>query len=141
MSRYYISGALTVSANGMILRDFYEEIAITCETFGHSVYVPHRHTDPILHTDASPKEVYERDRLEVSKSNCVIAYVGVPSLGVGAEIEIARQCGIPVVLLYEQGSPVSRMARGSPAVVHEIVFDEFSNAIKELRNFLKKQSF
>ena len=50
----------------------------------------------------------------------------------GAEIEIAHQCGVPVILLYEGGKRISRMARGSPAVAEEVIFTDFKDALAKL---------
>jgi len=39
------------------------------------------------------------DRTNVEKANLVVAYVGIPALGVGQEIEIARQKNIDKYLI------------------------------------------
>ena len=46
--------------------------------------------------------MYEIDRARVSRSGLVIAYAGTPSFGVGIEVEIAREHGIPVILVAER---------------------------------------
>ncbi len=95
----YISGALTGVGKPERLKGFYEEIGRVCEGAGITPYIPHQHTDPIANPDLSPGEVYERDRAEVRGSDLVIAYVGVPSLGVGTELEMAREAGVPIIPL------------------------------------------
>lgn len=137
MSNFYISGALTGTDETHKLREFYETIAELCRRFGHTAYLPHENTDPIIHPKVSPREVYEKDREEVSKADILLAYVGIPSLGVGTEIEFAREFRIPVILLLEKSKPVSRIARGNPAVIKEIVFSDFDHAINELKEFLE----
>jgi nucleoside 2-deoxyribosyltransferase len=136
MSYFYISGALTGMPNVDQLKKFYEDIARLCRKLGHSAYLPHQRTDPIIHADVPAREVYERDKQEVLRADFVIAYVGVPSLGVGTEIEIAREAQIPIILLYEQGTAVSRMVRGNPAVIREIIFSDPLTAVEELEKFL-----
>lgn len=98
----YISGSLTGVDNSTLLKlkRFYEDIADLCREFDINPYVPHLKSDPITHPDLSPSEVYEMDRKEVLGSDIVIAYVGIPSFGVGIEIEIARENNIPVILIY-----------------------------------------
>ena len=62
----------------------------------------------------------------------MIAYAGLPSLGVGAEVELANQYKIPVVLLFERGRSVSRHVRGIPVVSAEIQFERREDALREL---------
>ncbi len=76
------------------------------------------------------------DRARVAASDLLLAYVGLPSLGVGSEIEIAHEHGIPIVLLAEQSAQVSRMARGNPAVVAELRFDDCTDCLEQLASWL-----
>ena len=76
------------------------------------------------------------DRARVSEADIMIAYVGVPSFGVGLEIEFARQAGTKVILLYAESDTVSRLPRGNPAVVHEIVLSDFNQALGKLDKYL-----
>lgn len=138
MPHFYISGALTGCPSREVLIKFYEEISNLCLELGFTAYLPHQHTDPTSHHSMSPREVFDKDRNEVSKADFLIAYVGVPSLGVGIEIEMARELKIPVILLYEEGRRISRIAKGNPAVIIDITFSDFRLAIDKLRAFLIK---
>ena len=137
-SRAYVSGVLTGVESLDVLKKFYEDISRVCAAEGVAAYVPHLVTDPEKNADFTPKEVYELDRLKVIESNLVIAYVGVPSLGVGQEIEIARESNIPVLLMMEKEARISRMARGNPAVIAEIRFEDFRDALKQLSLWLRE---
>lgn len=133
MKRVYVSGALTGVPNISSLKNFYEAIADLCSELGMEVYVPHLNSDPKKHAGLSPSVVYEMDSHQVKTANLVIAYVGVPSLGVGQELEIAHYEDIPVILLYEAGDkPVSRMARGLPVVIRQIAFTDYPDALEQL---------
>jgi len=114
----YISGALTGLSENSCMKKFYERIASTvdkvCGT--GTAYVPHMNTDPIVHPDVTPEEVYQLDKQKVCTSNLVIAYVGIPSIGVGAELEMANNQNIPILLLYRKGENVSRLPRGMKQV-------------------------
>jgi nucleoside 2-deoxyribosyltransferase len=136
--KVYISGALTeVNVNDPTsLKRFYESIAELCKTLGMKPYVPHLNSDPVVHPHLDPKQVYEMDKREIAGSDIVIAYVGFPSLGVGQEIEIARENEVPVILLYEQSKRISRMARGNPAVIAQIAFADFEDGLRQLRSVL-----
>jgi 2'-deoxynucleoside 5'-phosphate N-hydrolase len=134
--RIYLSGALTGVPNIEELKRFYEAIAELCTSMGHEIYVPHLHSDPDKHADISARLVYVMDQNQVLESELVLAYVGRPSLGVGQEIEIAKGGGIEVFLLFEKDTRVSRMTRGSPNAVAEVVFSDFDDALVKLREAL-----
>lgn len=136
----YISGALTGVSKPDALKDFYEAIAEVCEKANMQPYVPHLVSDPTQNPDMTPKEVYKLDRDKVAHSDLVIAYVGVPSLGVGSEIEIARENNVPVILLMEKTAHVSRMVRGNPAVIAGLRFSDYDDGLKQLSGLLSKQN-
>lgn len=139
MKRVYISGALTGLAEPATTKAFYEAAAAACVEAGNVAYVPHLATDPVEYPELSARDVYILDRRQVVESDLVIAYVGFPSIGVGMEIEIAHQNGIPVLLLVEEGAPLSRMARGCPAVTGEIHFTGQEDALQQLRDWLSEE--
>lgn len=134
----YVSGALTGGDEITLLKHFYERIAETCKSVGIEAYVPHLVSDPIGNPNMTPEEVYDLDRRQVLDSNLLVAYVGYPSLGVGQEIEIARENNIPVVMLMENDRRISRMARGNPAVVAEIHFADHDDGLHQLSHWLKE---
>jgi hypothetical protein len=140
--KVYISGALTEVSNPDLLKKFYEDIGAICREFGMNPYIPHQHTDPDSHPNIIPRQVFERDYEQVLNSDLIIAYVGMPSLGVGSEIMIsAGEGNIPIILLREKGKKISRMARGNPAVIDEIAFTDYSDALSQLRRRLEKTFF
>lgn len=137
----YISGALTgLSSTNSCMKEFYERIAITvdkvCGT--GAAYVPHMNTDPIKHPDVTPEEVYQLDRQKVYASNLVIAYMGEPSFGVGAELQMANEKGIPILLLYEKGKGVSRLPRGMESVKGICEYSTEEEALQWVERELKK---
>jgi len=136
-TKVFISGALTAISDSERVKADYERIADLCEVHGLTPYVPHRYTDPVINSDVSSQRVYELDSYHVRTARLVIAYVGIPSLGVGQEVEIARQSDVPVILLYEREHPVSRMTRGCPGVVAEIPFDSFDEALSQISALLQ----
>jgi hypothetical protein len=139
-TQVYISGALTGVSNPDALKAFYEAIAKVCEGVNMVPYVPHLVSDPVQNPGMTPREVYELDRDKVAHSDLVIAYVGAPSLGVGSEIEIARENSVPVILLMENTARVSRMIRGNPAVIAELKFSGYDNGLRQLSDLLSKQN-
>ncbi len=128
MVEVYISGALTGIADGARTRVFYELLAEIVTTCGLRPYLsmPDEATDPVAAPDLGLHSVYEIDRARVARSGLVIAYAGTPSFGVGIEVEIARERGIPVILVAERDRTVSRILLGSPAVVDVVRFTDLA---------------
>jgi len=132
-AQVYISGPLTNHDDVDALKAFYERISELCRRKGMEVYIPHTQgTDPVLNPDIHPKDVYLEDMRQVARADLVIAYVGLPSHGVGAEIERAYHVNVDVILLYEHKAKVSRLIRGCPAVVEQVVFSSFADAPEAL---------
>jgi nucleoside 2-deoxyribosyltransferase len=138
----YIAGPLTdLSAEKRAMfREFYDSLGAVCAEFGLEPYIPHHHSDPAEQSHLTPLRVDQLDRLAVTQAYLVVAYVGVPSLGVGIEIEIAYHASKPVVILAEQtklvGKRITRLVRGNPAVMAEIAFRDFEDAKIQLHQFL-----
>ncbi len=138
----YISGALTdmTESKRAALRKFYDKLGSICEEFGLEPYNPHVYGDPKNVAQLTPVEIDRIDRLAVTQSYLVVAYVGVPSIGVGLEIELAHHANKPVVLLFEKEKlekrRITRLVRGNPAVVCEIGFKDFHDAFSQLSTFL-----
>lgn len=126
MNDVYISGALTSLPDGARTRVFYELLAEIVSDCGLRPYLPHRSTDPVAAPDLDPRSVYEIDRARVARSSLVIAYAGTASFGVGIEVEIAREHGVPVILVAERDRTVSRILLGSPAVVDIVRFTDLA---------------
>ena len=108
----YISGALMNTASLDRARALYERLADACRTAGWEAYVPHQHADPARDPQLANADVAERDLDQISAADAVVAYVGEPSLGVGAEVAIALRAGKKVLLVAEADRRVSRFLLG-----------------------------
>ncbi len=128
----YVSGALTSLEDGARTRLFYELLAEIVESAGLRAYLPHRVTDPVTSPNLDPRAVYDIDRAHVTGSRVVVAYAGIPSFGVGTEVELAREHGIPVVLVVERDRTVSRLLLGNPAVVEVVRFADLDGLRRSL---------
>src|SRR2546428_13324610 len=128
----YISGALTALEDAPRTKLFYEVIAEIAEGAKLRAYLPHRVTDPVAAANIEPRTVYEIDRAHVTAARVVIAYAGVPSFGVGIEVELAREHGVPVVVVAERDRPVSRLLLGNPAVVEVVRFADLEGLRRAL---------
>jgi nucleoside 2-deoxyribosyltransferase len=119
--KVYVSGALTKLDSGRDYREIYEAIGRVCAEFGYEPYIPHQHCDPIRNPEIDASVVWQKDHSEIEKADLTLAYVGQPSLGVGAEIEIARILEKDLIIWYFEAEKVSRMALGNPAVRSVII--------------------
>jgi len=128
----YVSGALTSLEDGARTRLFYELLAEVVESAGLRAYLPHRVTDPVTTPNLDPRAVYDIDRAHVTGSRVVVAYGGIPSFGVGIEVELAREHGIPVILVVERDRTVSRLLLGNPAVVEVVRFGDLDGLRRSL---------
>src|SRR5438046_537161 len=94
----YVSGALAALDDGARMRLFYELLAEVVESVGLRAYLPQRVTDPVVAAQLEPRALYDIDRAHVTSARVVVAYAGIPSFGVGIEVELAREHAVPVVL-------------------------------------------
>jgi hypothetical protein len=128
----YISGALTALEDAPRTKLFYEVIAEIAEGAGLRAYLPHRVTDPVAAANIEPRTVYEIDRAHVTAARVVIAYAGIPSFGVGIEVELAREQRVPVIVVAERDRPVSRLLLGNPAVIEMVRFADLDGLRRAL---------
>jgi nucleoside 2-deoxyribosyltransferase len=108
----YISGALMGASDLPRVRALYEQFADACASVGWSPYVPHRRTDPRENATIESGSVFEVDLVELRNADAIVAYLGEPSLGVGAELAIAMQSGKLILGLHEDAREISRFIGG-----------------------------
>lgn len=108
----YISGPLQGSTDLGAARDFYDELAAIVSSVGHDPYVPHHSTDPVAAGGLSARTVFATDVSALNSADAVIAHIGLPSTGVGAEIALATASGRRVLGLKRRGEKGSRFAEG-----------------------------
>ena len=54
------------------------------------------------------------------------------------ELAYAENNKIPIILLYETGKRISRFPRGIPTVIAEIQFNDYEDALNQLKEVLLK---
>src|SRR5919201_1418679 len=128
----YISGALTGLDDVPRTKLFYGLLAEIAAGARLRPYLPHRVTDPVAAAKCDPRAVYEIDRAHVTAARVLIAYGGLPSFGVGIEVELARDHGIPVIVVAERERAVSRLLLGNPAVVEVVRFADLEGLRRAL---------
>lgn len=107
VSRAYISGPLHSAKEPEGARALYERIAGICRDSGIEPIVPHLMNDAASNPNLEPFDVFENDTSMLLGSDVVVAHVGAPSSGVGAEVAIALGVGIPVIAVWRPSESVS----------------------------------
>lgn len=110
--RVYISGPLQAAENLSAARTFYERLARICLNAGAEPYLPHQRTDPALHRDVQPIHVFRRDYQAIQRCDLLVAHIGPPSSGVGAELGLALAAKQPIVALHHVSERPSRFVLG-----------------------------
>jgi len=131
-----ILGALDGTVFEDSLKKFYEDIVGLLSSMNTESCLFDQHPDSEKYLNLTPKSVYQIISDQVVRSSLVIAHVRTVSHDVGMGIEIANSVHIPVVLIHEPGAGISRMLLGNPAVITEIVFVDYRDALCQLRMFL-----
>lgn len=122
--RIFLSGSIR-GGRGML--PVYMNICSLLQQEGHEVLSWHV-ADPAVEEAESvmtEQEIYERDMGFLEKSECLIAEVSTPSIGVGYEICSALQQGLPVLCLYSPQANVSAMILGNTN--KELTAKEYGN--------------
>jgi hypothetical protein len=136
--KIYIAGALTITQENK--KDIYEKIGKICEFCETEAYIPHIWgTDPIENPELSAEEVWHINQRRIAIANLMIAYVGQPSLGTGAEMEIARSNSVDILIWNYQDEKISRMATGNPGVKHHLKVKDDAELIEKLEKILKQR--
>lgn len=104
---------------------------------GH--HVPSWHVaDPELEKTESlltEQEIYIRDMEFLESSDCVIAEVSTPSIGVGYEVCSALRRKMPVLCLHTPEANVSAMILGDESIICK-EYDSIDTMKKEIDEFL-----
>ena len=117
----------------------YQAITRALQDDGHEVPTAHLAESNILDLEriVIPSDVYARDVSWIQASDMLLAEVSVPSHGVGYEIGFALNLGKPVLCLYQEGRPVSKMITGNPHPALTIKgYDDAEQAFEYIRSFV-----
>jgi 2'-deoxynucleoside 5'-phosphate N-hydrolase len=110
--KIYFGGSIS---GGRKYLDTYREIVEYLKVLGHKVLTEHVVMPDVLEWESknTPQQIYTRDIEWLKESECVVAEVSSPSLGVGYEVCYALRIGKPVLCLYREGVFITRMLVGN----------------------------
>ena len=96
----------------------YRQIVALLKKLGHEVVSEHVASTKLEEAEArlTEEEIFNSDIGFIDESDCVVADVTVPSIGVGYEICYAVSKGKRVLCVYKEGTNVSAMVLGNRGV-------------------------
>jgi nucleoside 2-deoxyribosyltransferase len=125
---------------GREFEPIYRTITSAMIADGHEVPTAHLAETgiKILEGQVSPREVYERDVAWIRACDALVAEVSTPSHGVGYEVSYALSLQKPVLCVYREGQPVSKMLSGNsqPTILVKS-YRNAEEAIDLIRVFLR----
>jgi len=126
-------------------RDFesiYRAITAALLSDGHEVPTAHLADSrvKVFEGQVPAREIYERDTAWIRTCEALVAEVSTPSHGVGYEVAYALNLGKPVLCVYREGQPISKMLTGNshPTIAVKSYRDS-EEAIAIIRSFLQSQ--
>ena len=129
------------ATGGREFEPIYQVITRTLLADGHEVPTAHLAGTDVKALEAvvSPVEVYERDAAGCEACEALVAEVSPPSHGVGYEIAFALGLGKPVLCLYQEGRPVSKMITGNTrSNLRVAAYRDTEQAAVLMRSFLSQ---
>lgn len=129
--KVYVAGAFN-HAESESTKAFMRRIGESLEKAGYTFLAPYSIADPEKAAGVSPEEILEFDEDCICEADAIVAYVGVPSLGVGMEIMLARRQQKPVILVFEKDRKISRMVLGAVPSHLRVEFDTPDDAFQKI---------
>jgi 2'-deoxynucleoside 5'-phosphate N-hydrolase len=124
-------------------RDFesvFAAITAALLTDGHEVPTAHLADPGVMELEGkvNPRDVFERDTAWIRTCQALVAEVSTPSHGVGYEVAYALSVGKPVLCVYREGQPLSKMLSGnSQPGISVRSYRDHDEAVAIIRAFLR----
>ncbi len=112
MTSVYIAGPLLAARSLTSARAHYEALAAVVESVGLRPVVPHLETDPERAAHLTPTQVWRTDKAKIDTAAALLAHVGQPSSGVGAELAYAIHREKAIIALWRPDELVSKLLLG-----------------------------
>lgn len=124
---------------GREFEPIYRAITAALLADGHEVPTTHlaEASVKLLEGKVTPGEIYDRDTAWIRACEVLVAEVSTPSHGVGYEVAYALSLNKPVLCVYREGQPISKMLSGNshPAISVKSYRDA-EEAVELIRGFL-----
>lgn len=123
-------------------RDFesiYRDITAALLSDGHEVPTAHLADSRVKEFEGqvSSREIYERDTAWIRTCQALVAEISTPSHGVGYEVAYALFLSKPVLCVYREGQPISKILTGnSHPTISLRSYSDSEEAVAVIRSFL-----
>jgi 2'-deoxynucleoside 5'-phosphate N-hydrolase len=136
--KVYIAGPLTNCKGFLANRNLCDIIVNVCEQHSFIPYAPHieKRKRDVARQSANPTMIFKWDYECLKQADLVIAYVGIPSMGVGMELGLAAEWSTTVITFCEEGVEVSPMVLGHPSLICHIQYENEAELVKKLNDTL-----
>jgi DNA-binding transcriptional regulator YiaG len=111
--------------------------AAVCSEFDISLYEPRKATDPVHHPEVPDQQVFRLDRQQVTRSDLLIYLADYPSTGAGQELVFAYEALIPIIVMANTNTQVSRMVTGIPGSTFQVRYKSLEDLRGQLFDQLK----
>jgi nucleoside 2-deoxyribosyltransferase len=100
---------------GREFESIYQAITSALLSAGHLVPTAHLADSRVraFEGQVDPRDVFERDTAWIRNCEALVAEVSTPSHGVGYEVAYALSLGKPVLCVFREGQPISKMLTGN----------------------------
>ena len=109
-----------------------DTVADVCAHNDIRLYEPRKVTDPVHHTTVPDVEVFRTDRRRVISSDLLIYLAHHPSTGAGQELVFAQEAIIPIVVVANIDTRISRMVTGIPGPLTLVRYDSITMLTEQL---------
>ncbi|WIG61958.1 MAG: hypothetical protein OJF49_004707 [Ktedonobacterales bacterium] len=139
LGRIFITGALK---NGSADRaGIYKSLVETCSRYSQQIYSP---LDSLafqnMRTDLYRSMIFAA----VARANLLIAECSVPSLDTGMEIQEAVRINVPMIVVAEAGTTISKLVQGSTNIRQIIYYANLDDLkyplAQELEDFIAERA-
>lgn len=134
----YLASALTGlnSEQKQLVFQLSDVISTICASHDIQLYEPRKRTDPVHHAEVPDAEVFKIDRERVMSTDLLIHLCHYPSTGAGEELDFAYNALVPMILVCQNETRVSRMITGIPSFKIRIEYSEPEELRQDLHRCL-----
>ena len=107
-----------------LIKRVYDPVSELTDSLGIECYFPHESRTATDRATDFEDRIWEIDYQLINNCDFMLAYMGIPSFGVGAELEMARVAEVPTIMFCErdQQDNVSRLSIGNSTTEPLITF-------------------
>lgn len=136
--KVYVAGPLTDPAGFQEKSKLYDLVVQVCKQNSFLPRAPHieKRKRDITKQVVYPAMIFKWDYDCLRQVDLVVAYVGIPSIGVGMELGLAVEWSIPVITFCENNIEVSPMVLGHPTLIRHIQFMTEKELMEKLNTTL-----